>query len=78
MLSGNYDTVFTFLTNLGLNAPFGARCFLTLAEQVPHLRNVENVLMHLLALSAFGRNDHYRSPEEEAQVLMRLMALGAF
>ena len=36
-----------------LNAPFGARCFLTVAEYLKNLETILNVLMHLLALGAF-------------------------
>ena len=37
---------------IGLNAPFGARCFLTLCDE--RLSSYEfQVLMHLLALGAF-------------------------
>ena len=35
----------------GLNAPFGARCFLTFKREVKARKKV--VLMHLLALGAF-------------------------
>ena len=35
----------------GLNAPFGARCFLTLPPGTTH--HIAHVLMHLLALGAF-------------------------
>ena len=39
---------------LGLNAPYGARCFLTCQEADGLLRNaVQQVLMHLMALGAF-------------------------
>ena len=42
----------TFAVMAGLNAPFGARCFLTVGhEGVPFWG--ARVLMHLLALGAF-------------------------
>ena len=37
----------------GLNAPFGARCFLTQVDQAVRGRRAGHVLMHLLALGAF-------------------------
>ena len=37
---------------MGLNAPFGARCFLTARRRRPHLYPLR-VLMHLLVLGAF-------------------------
>ena len=36
-----------------LNAPFGARCFLTHVGRHQGRRRLRNVLMHLLALGAF-------------------------
>ena len=38
--------------NGGLNAPFGAQCFLTIASATVSAGKIP-VLMHLLALSAF-------------------------
>ena len=40
----------------GLNAPFGARCFLTLVAGA-HGRRTNSVLMHLLALGDFRPTD---------------------
>ena len=37
---------------MGLNAPYGARCFLTLRAE-REARKAADVLMHLLALGAF-------------------------
>ena len=78
MLSDIGDQTFTWPEGWSLNAPFGARCFLTGNPGLEPDRERDSVLMHRLALGAFGRYDHYRSPEEEAQVLMHLMARGAF
>ena len=36
----------------GLNAPFGARCFLTIIR-MKAMQRKDDVLMHLLALGAF-------------------------
>ena len=36
----------------GLNAPYGARCFLTLSEDI-FREEFESVLMHRMALGAF-------------------------
>ena len=36
-----------------LNAPYGARCFLTYLGHTPTEREARHVLMHLMALGAF-------------------------
>ena len=61
---------------LALNAPYGARCFLT--RPPTHLRRDLRVLMRLMALGAFRRGVEYEPCGEVATVLMHLMALGAF
>ena len=54
------NSVFTTrnLVFLGLNAPFGARCFLTEILRVVQDVQVAAVLMHLLALGAFWHKNH--------------------
>ena len=37
----------------GLNAPYGARCFLTATGRAYESRRIRKVLMHLMALGAF-------------------------
>ena len=37
----------------GLNAPYGARCFLTRFSETPEAPSFTDVLMHLMALGAF-------------------------
>ena len=41
------------LVRTSLNAPFGARCFLTGASDTLPMKKIKFVLMHLLALGAF-------------------------
>ena len=61
-----------------LNAPFGARCFLTLGELNAHGADEETVLMHfwrsVLSDGGVARVD----ADILLGVLMHLLALGAF
>ena len=60
-----------------LNAPFGARCFLTEHGKVSKSLS-KSVLMHLLALGAFWRDGIGCIDLDHCIVLMHLLALGAF
>ena len=62
---------------IGLNAPFGARCFL--AIQASCLSGTcTGVLMHLLVLGAFWHGTVCTVQRRGQNVLMHLLALGAF
>ena len=41
------------LEELSLNAPFGARCFLTPENICPYTARLNGVLMHLMVLGVF-------------------------
>ena len=64
------------LYEVGLNAPSGAGCFLTIFEDTA-ARVLDVVLMHLLVLGAFWHGAVF-TDTGYCDVLMHLLVLGAF
>ena len=65
------------MRDVGLNAPFGARCFLTSARTT-FRRSRWPVLMYLLALALSDADQWAKVADQVLGVLMHLLALGAF
>ena len=77
MLSDDEERVLQCRLLPSFNAPFGARCFLTEGQQAALRGRRRRVLMRLLALGLSDEAAKQRN-HLHPEVLMRLLALGAF